>query len=177
MPACGSPKLFAACHVLLRRSVPRHPPCALARLTRHLLLPVSPALYRTLHLVPRTPSHAHLQVPLLSTLSQASIQVPLRLAHAYQTGAPPRCTLRFPLPNQPRRSSSPQQVSPLKLPFSPTRVGSLCQIASHRCCSEGSANADDTHVSTGHRGSLEPLGGADKGRPSGAPGQVSAPSI
>ena len=32
-PACGSPKLFAACHVLLRRSVPRHPPCALLRLT------------------------------------------------------------------------------------------------------------------------------------------------
>ena len=24
-PACGSPKLFAACHVLHRRSVPRHP--------------------------------------------------------------------------------------------------------------------------------------------------------
>ena len=31
--ACSSPKLFAACHVLPRRSVPRHPPCALTRLT------------------------------------------------------------------------------------------------------------------------------------------------
>ena len=31
--ACNSPGLFAACHVLLRRSVPRHPPCALVRLT------------------------------------------------------------------------------------------------------------------------------------------------
>ena len=30
MPACGSPLLFAACHVLLRRLVPWHPPCALA---------------------------------------------------------------------------------------------------------------------------------------------------
>ena len=33
MLACSSPKLFAACHVLLRRLVPRHPPCALIHLT------------------------------------------------------------------------------------------------------------------------------------------------
>ena len=33
MLACSSPRLFAACHVLRRRSVPRHPPCALSRLT------------------------------------------------------------------------------------------------------------------------------------------------
>ena len=32
MPACGSPQLFAAYHVLHRQSVPRHPPCALIRL-------------------------------------------------------------------------------------------------------------------------------------------------
>jgi hypothetical protein len=31
--ACSSPRLFAACHVLHRRPVPRHPPCALIRLT------------------------------------------------------------------------------------------------------------------------------------------------
>ena len=29
---CNSPQLFAACHVLLRRLVPRHPPYALLRL-------------------------------------------------------------------------------------------------------------------------------------------------
>ena len=33
MLACSSPRLFAACHVLLRRSVPGHSPCALSRLT------------------------------------------------------------------------------------------------------------------------------------------------
>ena len=33
-PACGSPGLFAACHVLHRLSVPRHPPCALHSLTK-----------------------------------------------------------------------------------------------------------------------------------------------
>ena len=31
-PACGSPWLFAACHVLRRRMVPGHPPCALCSL-------------------------------------------------------------------------------------------------------------------------------------------------
>jgi hypothetical protein len=33
MPACGSPRLFAACHVLHRLLPPRHPPCALSNLT------------------------------------------------------------------------------------------------------------------------------------------------
>src|SRR6202165_5468320 len=33
MPACGSPRLIAACHVLHRLEVPRHPPCALSSLT------------------------------------------------------------------------------------------------------------------------------------------------
>jgi hypothetical protein len=32
-PTCGSPRLFAACRALLRLSMPRHPPCALVRLT------------------------------------------------------------------------------------------------------------------------------------------------
>ena len=32
MPACGYTQLFAACHVLLRRMVPGHPPCALCSL-------------------------------------------------------------------------------------------------------------------------------------------------
>ena len=33
LPACGSSWLFAACHVLLRRLTPRHPPYALGSLT------------------------------------------------------------------------------------------------------------------------------------------------
>src|SRR4051812_29337918 len=38
-PTCGSPRLFAACRALLRLSVPRHPPCALIRLTGYPLTP------------------------------------------------------------------------------------------------------------------------------------------
>ena len=37
-PACGSPWLFAACHVLHRRLVPGHPPYALLRLISFLIL-------------------------------------------------------------------------------------------------------------------------------------------
>ncbi len=33
-PACGSPGLIAACHVLHRLLLPRHPPCALSSLTK-----------------------------------------------------------------------------------------------------------------------------------------------
>jgi hypothetical protein len=37
-PVCGSPKLIAACHVLHRLFLPRHPPCALSSLTIELTL-------------------------------------------------------------------------------------------------------------------------------------------
>ena len=37
-PACGSPRLIAACHVLHRLLAPRHPPCALCSLTIRLVI-------------------------------------------------------------------------------------------------------------------------------------------
>ena len=60
-PACGSPRLIAACHVLHRRLVPRHPPLRTFLLDRHPHaagsrnpLPVSPksrhSFYRHRHL-------------------------------------------------------------------------------------------------------------------------------
>ena len=42
--ACSSPRLIAACHVLHRRHVPRHPPCALYYLTSILTASFSAAL-------------------------------------------------------------------------------------------------------------------------------------
>ncbi len=36
-PVCGSPELIAACHVLHRLFLPRHPPCALSSLTIELI--------------------------------------------------------------------------------------------------------------------------------------------
>ena len=50
MPACGSPRLIAACHVLHRLLLPRHPPCALSSLTikftRHTAVPLPPSSFR-----------------------------------------------------------------------------------------------------------------------------------
>ena len=37
MDICSSPRLFAACHVLLRLLMPRHSPCALSSLTNRKL--------------------------------------------------------------------------------------------------------------------------------------------
>ena len=48
-PACGSPKLFAACHVLHRLLAPRHPPYALSSLTIKLTPHVAIALHAGLH--------------------------------------------------------------------------------------------------------------------------------
>ena len=39
-PACGSPRLIAACHVLHRHRLPRHPPCALSSLTTKFTQPI-----------------------------------------------------------------------------------------------------------------------------------------
>src|ERR1700721_2728318 len=46
-PACGSPKLIAACHVFLRRLLPRHPPCALSSLTTKFTHHTSPPACRS----------------------------------------------------------------------------------------------------------------------------------
>src|SRR3984885_9908093 len=45
-PACGSPRLFAACHVLHRLLAPRHPPYALSSLIIKLTQSVLSALTR-----------------------------------------------------------------------------------------------------------------------------------
>ena len=50
--ACSSPTLFAAYRALPRLSVPRHPPCALLRLTGKISLP-TPNPLRTHTLLPR----------------------------------------------------------------------------------------------------------------------------
>src|SRR5258706_15385195 len=46
MPACGSPRLIAACHVLHRFPAPRHPPFALSSLTTNFLWRTSPGYTR-----------------------------------------------------------------------------------------------------------------------------------
>src|SRR5438128_11324690 len=45
-PACDSPKLFAANHVLHRLLMPRHPPCALSSLTINPFCRLRPSGWR-----------------------------------------------------------------------------------------------------------------------------------
>ena len=67
-PMCGSPRLIAACHVLLRLSMPRHSPCALISLTSSKQSPFRsehPLGYSSLHSLasplPREPACAGLR--------------------------------------------------------------------------------------------------------------------
>ena len=58
-PACGSPRLIAACHVLLRLLLPRHPPCALSSLTTKFTQHTQDAFSRQLSAFSQTqPEHA-----------------------------------------------------------------------------------------------------------------------
>src|SRR6202030_1192054 len=61
-PACGSPRLIAACHVLHRLLLPRHPPCALSSLTtkftQHTQISFQPS---AISLPPKTNSNTPLK--------------------------------------------------------------------------------------------------------------------
>src|SRR5579859_578168 len=63
-PACGSPRLIAACHVLHRLLLPRHPPCALSSLTTKFTQHTQEsfqlsAISLQLKLIPNTPLKSH----------------------------------------------------------------------------------------------------------------------
>ena len=80
--ACSSPRIFAACHVLHRRSVPRHPPCALVRLTSPLprmnaddRVTAPPASIQFSGLVHRRLSNTHARPPQAATPGQGALPV------------------------------------------------------------------------------------------------------
>ena len=73
-PACGSPRLFAACHVLLRLLAPRHPPYALSSLTIKL------AVHAALRHGPCGPSRTS-PLPASSPFVQIALIRNLWLAH------------------------------------------------------------------------------------------------
>ena len=96
MLACSSPRLIAACHVLHRRLVPRHPPCALLHLTstnrwsrikkhaqndaRFTQSPGLPRVHNCHYEVPKTFSHR----PMLSRSSGADPKAGPRLPYCDQ---------------------------------------------------------------------------------------------
>src|SRR6266536_158330 len=82
-PACGSPGLFAACHVLPRFPAPRHPPSALSSLTTiSLSLAVRPA---------------EKSLSRLATLRSSSASLRLRLSkNAASSRSPAQGVFAFP---------------------------------------------------------------------------------
>ena len=74
LPACGSSRLFAACHVLLRLLVPRHPPCALVSLIVFLFSLVTLCFYSqfVLWFVNSKRNCRSLRSPLLTCLFSSS---------------------------------------------------------------------------------------------------------
>ena len=116
-PACGSPRLFAACHVLLRQSVPRHPPCALLRLIcRRLacsstrLLAPPPAFPFALLRASRLP--LRLPPPSLYPFTLA-LALPSFLCAVFKVRPPPRGP---PSPGLPVRSPEPFRPYPSRFP-------------------------------------------------------------
>ena len=73
VPACGSPLLFAACHVLLRRMVPGHPPCALCSLIFSSLI-LRPIVFSPLPFGAVHPSGSIRNWPFLNLYSLCSCQ-------------------------------------------------------------------------------------------------------
>ncbi len=88
-PVCGFPKLIAACHVLHRLILPRHPPCALSSLTIELTL----AQQSDLHLRYRAESSFE-----LVSDSPAFGSLPLRVASPF-ANYPKDTQLNTPIPN------------------------------------------------------------------------------
>ncbi len=77
-PACGFPRLIAACHVLHRLLLPRHPPCALSSLTikftQHTrFTAVCSKLYQSLFL------------PLIASLTLPLVEITSRRVHEFGT--------------------------------------------------------------------------------------------
>jgi hypothetical protein len=70
-PACGSPRLIAACHVLRRLLAPRHPPYALSSLTIKLTQHVAIAgLWMITHAEIRHRAWSKFAFPHCATLEQ-----------------------------------------------------------------------------------------------------------
>src|SRR5215211_6247292 len=170
LPTCGSPKLFAAYRALPRLSVPRHPPCALFRLTGYAHLPVDPRGYPRTHRQ-RTP--AHRQRCSFSAFATPYPFTRIVNVSSFGGGANSMCARlasAFPLPKEPTRRSlkggDPAAGSPTATLFRlrPSHRARLRPLSPRRVESRTSG-APDSHGVTGgvykareriHRGVADP---------------------
>ena len=102
-PACGSPWLFAAYHVFLRRPVPWHPPCALSNLIVTNLSScqrIAFAIFDSFFLLrPTAKLFAFLRAYSVSRVSQlVSLQDVFHLAVQFSMYIQASSSFRFPIP-------------------------------------------------------------------------------
>lgn len=100
LPACGSPWLFAACHVLLRRMVPWHPPCALISLIFSSLFVLRPIVLSLLyHFILHPFQNEELSLQLAFSVQIFSCCAVVKVQGAFHTSFPlPLGRIRFVFP-------------------------------------------------------------------------------
>ena len=93
---CSSPKLIAACHVLLRLLMPRHSPCALISLTIFLVLRKNYAGHRSFSISRSNCSFTHnsTKKSVCFALSAKHPLLPCLLSHHFSIVQFSRCRLR-----------------------------------------------------------------------------------
>src|SRR5690606_1742973 len=138
-PACGSPRLIAACHVLHRLPAPRHPPRALPRLASPPFLtpfPDHPARTGAAARHPAQPSDPGREERKAElALSHLASQGALRFVHSDARTLPSRRAPRVPL--QPSLSNSLAPTGPWAISRQPERSdgsdGRLLSVDFRRC--------------------------------------------
>ena len=135
-PACGSPRLFAACHVLPRRLVPRHPPRALVRLISLLPPPALDTLLPDYPLYPNCQTAETTRAPLAGSArtvceKKKSEEWTVDSREPFRRGRVPRLTRRLQKGGDPAAGSPTATLLRLRpshraclRPLPPLRVGS-----------------------------------------------------
>ena len=127
-PACGSPRLIAADHVLHRLSAPRHPPCTLSSLTKldRLLEPNFLDSRRILSLLTRfSCQRSYLPSPLPATGISG---IRATVAPAFRPGVRSTAHSRILLPRFPTHHCERTVYNQGRLQLIPTAASSSRQI-------------------------------------------------
>ena len=113
MDICSSPRLFAACHVLLRLLMPRHSPCALISLTIFLVLRKNYAGHRSFSISRSNCSFTHNSTKKICLLRLPAKHplLPCLLSHHFSIVQFSRCRqkIHFHVPSKLNKVRSPRK--------------------------------------------------------------------
>jgi hypothetical protein len=158
-PTCGSPKLIAAYHALLRLSVPRHPPCALLSLDRICLAGSSKGLLK-----PRTPVHRTFTHALVLSSADSFARLLVHPTHY------PNCQMTNPVPGVLSQTNARPVRNFPRAPHPKAEDSSTRLLQKGGDPAAGSPTATLLRLRPSHRARLRPLPPLRVGsRTSGAP--------